>query len=309
MTEQNHIPVLLNESLEALSIKKTGIYLDATFGRGGHSEAILAKLEENGRLFAIDRDPDAILAAKILEARDQRFAIWQGNFSEIARAKRELKIEGGFDGILFDLGVSSCQLDDASRGFSFRFDGPLDMRMNNQAGISAAEWVNSASAEEMADVFWRYGEERRSRIIAKAIVKEREAHPFETTAHFVKVIESVMPPQHILKKHPATRVFQAVRIHVNNELESIKEALSNAKELLNPMGRLVVISFHSLEDRLVKIFFKSLSEVEVMPRGLPPASGNEPGFRMPIKKCLASKGEMKENPRSRSAVMRILEKK
>ncbi len=308
MTNQ-HIPVFLQEALDALQITPGGFYLDGTFGRGGHSRAILEALDSDAQLLAIDRDPSAIAVAKELVAQDSRFKIWAGNFSDMDKAIEQCMSFNGCDGILLDLGVSSCQIDDPERGFSFRFDGPLDMRMDNTQGQSAAQWLAEASYEEMVDVFWRYGEERKSRQVARAILRAREEGSIETTGKLVSIIESVMPPKYKLKKHPSTRVFQAIRIHINQELASVELALKKASALLKEGGRLVVISFHSLEDRIVKQYFRGLTQEKEMPRGLPIPNESTVQFKLPIKKIKPTKAEEERNPRARSAVMRILEKK
>lgn len=249
-----HISVLMEETIDALDIKPDGIYIDGTFGRGGHSGEILKKLGENGRLQAIDRDPQAIKAAQRF-ADDARFSIAHNTFSEIKLVAEEADLIGKVDGILLDIGVSSPQLDDAERGFSFMKDGPLDMRMNPSAGRSAAEWLAVADLEEITWVIKTYGEEKFGRRIAHKILETRVHTPITSTAQLAKLIDEAVPVKD-KHKHPATRAFQAIRIYINSELEEITTALSASLEVLKPGGRLVVISFHSLEDRIVKQFIK-----------------------------------------------------
>ncbi len=299
-----HYSVLLNESIELLNIKPDGVYVDGTFGRGGHSRAILAQLGEAGRLIAFDKDPEAIAyAAKSIG--DSRFQIIHGSFAQL---KDVLAGQGlsGVDGILLDLGVSSPQLDTPERGFSFRFDAPLDMRMDNSSGISAAQWLNSAEECEIADVLWRYGEEKFSRRIAREIINQRQTKPLTTTSELANLVAKIMPFRE-KGQHPATRTFQGLRIKVNNELGDLESFLQTAGDLLNEQGRIVVISFHSLEDRIVKTSFATLASGENLPKWVL-ANPKESDFRVIARKVKAGIGELGENIRSRSAIMRTLER-
>lgn len=304
-----HVSVLLQESIEALAIRPDGIYLDATFGRGGHSRAILAQLNANGRLYALDRDPTAIEAAQAF-ADDPRFTIIHTPFSRLAEVLDEQQLRGKLDGILFDLGVSSPQLDDAERGFSFMREGPLDMRMDTSGGETAAEFLQRASADEIAFVLREYGEERFAWRIAQAIVAQRDEQPLQTTKQLADLIDAAVPfkDKH---KHPATRSFQGIRIHVNGELQEIEEALSAAVAGLKPQGRLAVISFHSLEDRLVKRFMRAQSKGKAIPAGLPLRDDQiDRGqtVRLIGKAHKPSAEEIRANPRARSSVLRVAER-
>ena len=299
-----HYSVLLQESIELLNIKPDGVYIDGTFGRGGHSRVILEKLGANGKLIAFDKDPEAVEYAK-QNFIDSRFKIIHASFASITKQLVDLGINQ-IDGILLDLGVSSPQLDNAERGFSFRHDAPLDMRMDNSKGITAAEWLLTASEEEMADVFWRYGEERFSRRIAKAIVRERETKILATTTELAKLVEAQIPYKE-RGKNPATRVFQAIRIQVNNELGDLEQILTDAPQMLALNGRFVVISFHSLEDRLVKTAFNEFATADKLPKWAM-VTGEEAEFGVIAKKVRASMAEIDENSRSRSAVLRCLER-
>jgi len=317
-----HHTVLLDEAVDALNIRPDGIYVDATFGRGGHSRKILQGLSDRGRLVVIDRDPQALVSARKLAAQDPRVRVQAGPFDQldrlIAAALSEEENHNGIDevtgkgpievdGILFDLGVSSPQLDDARRGFSFMKPGPLDMRMDNQSGQSAADWLAEASEDEMAQVFWRYGEEKNARRMARAISEYRQQQPLTETQQLAEIAASVNRKYE--KKHPATRVFQAIRIHVNRELEQIEKTLPKAVAALKKGGRLVVISFHSLEDRLIKRFFKEKSSTGKVNRRMPVAvNEKEPELRLIGKATKASAAEVARNPRSRSAIMRVAEK-
>lgn len=307
--EFNHITVMLNEAIEALVTDPDGFYIDGTFGRGGHSSLILSKLSDKGRLLAIDKDPMAIAEAHRRFGDDPRFSIEHGAFSEIESFVTKRDLVGQVTGVLLDLGVSSPQLDDPSRGFSFQYDGPLDMRMNTTSGESAAEWINRASESEIADVLFHYGEERFSRRMAKAIVAERQKSPIITTARLASIITDANPRWE-KGKNPATRAFQGIRIHINRELEEIETCLDQTLELLALQGRMVVISFHSLEDRIVKRFIRRhVKGDEHLPSGVPftQAMLNQrlKGLGKAIK---ASAAEVDANPRSRSAVMRVAEK-
>ena len=306
----NHITVLLDEAVEALAVRPDGCYLDGTFGRGGHSRLILQKLGPQGRLLGFDKDPQAIATGQALAAEDGRFLIVQRSFAEMGAEVAERGLAGKVSGVLLDLGVSSPQLDDPQRGFSFMNDGPLDMRMDPSQGVSAAEFVNTATREEIARVFKEYGEERHAWRMAGAVVDRRESKPFERTADLAEVLK-VANPAWEKGKNPATRTFQGLRIHVNNELGDLEAGLEAALESLEIGGRLVVISFHSLEDRIVKQFMRKLvkGESDNLPRDLPIQHvAFVPKIKIHGKALTASDKELKANPRSRSAVMRVAEK-
>jgi 16S rRNA (cytosine1402-N4)-methyltransferase len=309
MTEcQGHETVLLHPAVDALVTDRAGFYVDGTFGRGGHSRLILEELGQNGRLLATDHDPEAIRVGRELMQQDSRFEIRQCSFSDIDTVVNELGFDGKVSGILLDLGVSSPQLDDAGRGFSFTHDGPLDMRMNPDQGQSAAEWIASASEEDIANVIYEFGEERYSRRIARAIVRERALQPITRTLQLAEIVKQANPAWE-KHKHPATRAFQAIRIFINRELESLDRLLNKAVSLLAPGGRLVIISFHSLEDRLVKQFIQRQSKGDDFPRDLPVMmSAIKPALIKIGKAIKASATEVEQNPRARSAVMRIAEK-
>ncbi len=304
-----HIPVLLPQAIQGLAIKASGIYVDATFGRGGHSQAILKCLGSNGRLIALDQDPAAIcVAAEIGITEDPRFCVEHANFSELMAVLQRLGISEKIDGILFDLGVSSPQLDNPERGFSFMQDGPLDMRMNPQQKLDAATWLNTASEKEIADVIYEYGEERFSRRIAKAIVYDRKTTPFTRTKALAEMIARVIPKKE-KHKHPATRTFQAIRIFINRELDVLQQALTQSTDVLAPNGRLCVISFHSLEDRIVKQFIQRESVGEELPAGLPIQNRDKLCRLRKIGRPISpSPQEINDNPRARSARLRIAEK-
>ena len=304
-----HETVLLHEAVEALNIKEDGVYIDATFGRGGHSAEIIKQLGSKGRLLLIDKDPLAIAFAKEKYKEDGRVFVWQGSFKNFPDALKDAGL-GKADGLLLDLGVSSPQLDDASRGFSFMRDGELDMRMNPDADESAAQWLARAAEEEIANVIYQYGDERFSRRIAKTIVEKRAETPISTTLQLAEIIASCIPMKIQRKeqgKHPATRSFQAIRIFINRELDDLHECLDNSKEYLATKGRLVVISFHSLEDRIVKRFLKAESSAPKIPRGLPIMDDAlfVPTYKVIAKPVKPSKNEVEVNVRSRSAIMRI----
>jgi 16S rRNA (cytosine1402-N4)-methyltransferase len=308
-TKDLHISVLLDEAITALAIKPSGCYIDCTFGRGGHSELILQNLDEKGRLIAIDRDLRAIAAAEKF-AQDPRFVIEHQGFAELKAVADKYQVTGKVDGILLDLGVSSPQLDEAERGFSFMNDGPLDMRMDTTKGQTAAQWLASADVEDICWVLRTFGEEKHAWRIANAIVDNREEQPLTRTAQLAKLIKQVAPQREI-KKHPATRSFQAIRIYINSELEQIEKVLSASLEVLAPHGRLVVISFHSLEDRLVKQFMKKHSQGKRVPRGLPVTEAElNKGKKLALigRKLKPSQDEVKQNVRSRSSVMRVAER-
>jgi len=292
-----HRPVMLNEALTGLDVRAGGIYLDCTFGRGGHSAAILEALGGSGALHALDQDSEAITHAREHFAAHANFHIHHANFSQLRAVSEGVDIAGRIDGILMDLGVSSPQFDDARRGFSFSKDGPLDMRMNPQAGESAAQWLARATDTDIADVLYQYGEERNSRRIARRIVEARAVEPLATTAQLAALIAAVPGPRsrHI---HPATRSFQAIRIYINRELDVLPAALEQAVEVLAPGGRLAVISFHSLEDRIVKRFMRDAQA---------DAATGQTRLRK-IGRHFPGDAESASNPRARSAVLRVVEK-
>ena len=290
-----HIPVLAEEVVEWLALKPNGTYVDATYGRGGHSALILERLSAQGRLLAFDHDPAAAQAADDRFGKEGRFEFVRASFSQLATELNERDLVGSIDGLLLDVGVSSPQLDDPSRGFSFMHDGPLDMRMNPDAGRSAAEWVNTASERDIADVIYQYGEERFSRRIARAIVERRRKQTFTTTADLAEVIARAVPRRE-RRIHPATRSFQALRILVNRELEELRAALDTSLDVLAPGGRLLVISFHSLEDRIVKRFMRDESRAE------------SPQLRIAARLIRAQPEEARRNPRARSARLRVAER-
>ena len=303
-----HVPVLLDAVLEALDVHGDGQYLDGTFGRGGHAAAILERLDEAGRLLMIDRDPEAAAAAKERFGEDPRVRIEQGNFADMQAIAVQACLDGGFDGILLDLGVSSPQLDDPARGFSFMADGPLDMRMDTSRGQTAADWVNSASETEIARVIRRYGEERFARRVSRAIVAARTEARIDRTGQLAEIIANAVPRREP-RKHPATRAFQAIRIHINRELDAVALGLDAALGLLAPGGRLCVISFHSLEDRMVKRFIRRHSQEDEAWRGLPTMpDAARPTLRPLGKARRAEPAEVRANPRSRSAVLRAAER-
>lgn len=305
-----HITVLLDEAVEGLAVRASGCYLDGTFGRGGHSRLILEKLGSDGRLLGFDKDPLAIATGNALAAEDGRFVVVQRSFAELGDELAQRGLDGKVSGILLDLGVSSPQLDDAARGFSFMQDGPLDMRMNPDAGVSAAQFIASAAEEEIARVFKEYGEERFAKRMARAVVLRRAEQPFERTADLAQVL-TVANPAWEKGKNPATRAFQGLRIYINNELGDLETGLDAALEGLEVGGRLVVISFHSLEDRIVKLFMRkhAKGEMDKLPRDLPIIpKAFEPRLKLIGKPVFASEAELAANPRSRSAVMRIAEK-
>jgi 16S rRNA (cytosine1402-N4)-methyltransferase len=306
--QADHTPVLLLQALAALAVKADGAYLDATFGRGGHAAAILEKLLAAGSLVCIDRDPAAVAAARAAFGADPRVAIFLAPFSALAACADQVRPGLQFDGILFDLGVSSPQLDDATRGFSFMHDGPLDMRMSSGAGRSAAEVVNGLSAGELTRIFRDFGEERYAAKIARAIVADRATAPFERTLQLAEMIARVAPSRE-RHKHPATRVFQALRIHVNDELGELELALDAALARLRPAGRLAVISFHSLEDRIVKQFMRRHALADPMYAGLPQIPEHaRPKLRLVGKPVVADDAETAANPRARSARLRVAER-
>ena len=307
MGDYQHQPVLLEEVVEAFNIRPDGKYLDGTFGRGGHSQAILACLSPKGCLFALDRDPEAVSAGKELLGNDPRFFIVQGNYAEMKRYVRDWGVEEGLDGILLDLGVSSPQLDNPERGFSFMGDGPLDMRMNPLQGVSAKEWLAEAPERELTRVFWEFGEERYARRIARSIVMARQQQRLETTGQLARLIEKTIGRRE-QNKHPATRCFQAIRIYINNELAHLAQGLEAGIESLRPGGRLVVISFHSLEDRLVKRTIREAVRPGQVRRNIPAHPDLKPVLKQINKAIRSSAKELSVNPRARSAIMRVAEK-
>jgi 16S rRNA (cytosine1402-N4)-methyltransferase len=299
---------MLHPAVDALVTDRAGFYVDGTFGRGGHSRLILERLDDDGRLLATDHDPEAIAVGMQLMQDDSRFEIFRGSFADVDVRISELGFTNRVAGILLDLGVSSPQLDDAGRGFSFTNDGPLDMRMDPDRGYSAAEWIASASEEEIANVIYEFGEERYSRRIAKAIVRERAVSPITRTLQLAEIVK-IANPAWEKHKHPATRAFQAIRIFINRELESLETLLVKALNLLAPGGRLVIISFHSLEDRIVKQFIQRQSKGDDFPRDLPVMTSAKKPLLVKMGKAIkASDEEISQNPRSRSAVMRVAEK-
>lgn len=305
--QQAHETVLLNEAVELLITDSEGVYVDATFGRGGHSAAILEKLSSKARLLAIDKDLEAVNVAKDRFANEERFSIAQGSFADI---KEHLLTIGGVKvaGVLADLGVSSPQLDNAERGFSFMNDGPLDMRMDTSRGLSAAQWLVEVDEQEMVQVFRDYGEEKFAKRIAKAIKDELAGGVIDTTGKLSKIVSDANPSWE-KHKHPATRVFQAIRIKVNNELGDLETLLEDASDCLAVGGRLVVISFHSLEDRIVKRFMRDKAKGDAPPPGVPVFEKDiVRGFKLVGKAIKPGKNEVDTNVRARSAVMRVLEK-
>jgi len=303
-----HIPVLLDEAVSGLVTTADGIYVDATFGRGSHSQAILNQLGPHGRLIAFDKDLEAVAYAKQVFSHDKRFLIFHCSFAQMQASLDTLQVFGKVNGILFDLGVSSPQIDDPKRGFSFTREGRLDMRMDTTKGLDAMTWIATVREEDLADVLWKYGEEKFSRRIARAIVNARQEQPIETTTQLGEIIKFAMPGiSH--DKHPATRSFQAIRIAINQELTELESALDQALEALIIGGRLALISFHSLEDRMVKQFIRHHEKGEDLPRGLPVKGVHFNSRLKAIGKPI--KPGMKEtnlNPRARSAILRIAEK-
>jgi 16S rRNA (cytosine1402-N4)-methyltransferase len=303
-----HTPVLLAEVLAGLEVRVDGRYCDATFGRGGHTAAILAALGPAGRVFAIDRDPEAIAAGRERFAAEPRLTLIRGSFVQLEQLVRAAGLAGELHGVLLDLGVSSPQFDEARRGFSFMQDGPLDMRMDNESGQSAAQWLARASEREIADVLFKLGEEKFSRRIARAIVATRAATPLVTTRQLADLVAGAVPTREP-GKHPATRAFQAIRIHVNGELDAVAAVLPQAVSLLAPGGRLCVISFHSLEDRLVKRFMRRESHGDPVYAELPVVPPHaRPRLRLVGGATLPTAAEVERNVRARSAVLRVAER-
>ncbi|ASK27577.1 16S rRNA (cytosine(1402)-N(4))-methyltransferase RsmH [Neisseria chenwenguii] len=303
-----HVTVLLNEAVDALNIREDGIYVDGTFGRGGHSRLILSKLGSEGRLVVFDKDPQAVAVAQELAAQDKRVSVVHDGFATFQTALDGLGI-GEIDGALFDLGISSPQIDEAARGFSFRFDAPLDMRMDTTRGISAAEWIAVAGEQELHEVIKNYGEERFSRRIARAIVAQREESPIDTTSKLAQLVAQNVRTRE-RGQDPATRTFQAVRIFINRELEEVEAVLPQVAGRLKTGGRLAVIAFHSLEDRIVKQFMKKHSQHKPLPRwaAVKEADLPQPPLKLIGKAVRPSETETAENPRARSAVLRVAER-
>lgn len=301
-----HATVLLNEAVDALCVRPDGLYVDGTFGRGGHSRLILQRLGERGRLIALDKDPAAIAAGRAIG--DARFSLVYGGFGNLAQVLREQGVSR-VDGVLLDLGVSSPQLDDEQRGFSFRFDAPLDMRMDTGQGQTAAEWLAAADEGELAEVIHDYGEERFARQIARAIVAARQERAILTTRQLVDVVARCVRTREP-GKNPATRTFQAIRIHLNRELEELESVLPQCVVHLTTGGRLVVISFHSLEDRIVKRFMRDMAQGDRLPKNLPIRAAEVPRGKLRVvgKPVHAAQAEVAANPRARSAVMRVAER-
>ncbi len=304
-----HLSVMPQEVVDALVLASDGIYIDCTFGRGGHSQEILRSLGASGKLLAIDKDVDAVNSqvAKMLIA-DSRFDLQHDDFATLRASVTQRDWAGKVSGILMDLGVSSPQLDDATRGFSFLKDADLDMRMNRSHGMTAAEWIADVTEQDLVDVLKNLGEEKFARRIAKAVVEMRQTHPLQSTLQLAELIEKTVPTRE-KNKHPATRSFQAIRIHINRELEQLREALAQAVDVLKPKGRLVVISFHSLEDRIVKRFIRDESIGGRFPQGMPVSDAAFSPRLIKIGKMLKpSAAEIKRNPRARSAVLRVAER-
>ncbi len=301
-----HRPILVAAVADALCTDPSGVYVDATFGRGGHTRAMLDRLDARARILAIDRDPAAVSVAAELARQDARVLVRRGRMSEIARHVHDAQLSDVV-GVLMDLGVSSPQIDDPMRGMSFRGDGPLDMRMDPDHGVSASAWINSASEEELGIVFRELGEERHARRIARAIVERREESPIERTADLAAIVARAQPRPDP-HKHAATRVFQAIRIHINDELDEVRVGLDAAFALLRGGGRIAVLSFHSLEDRIVKRAFRRWASGEELPRRLPVPGRPVAAGRLVVRAQRASAAEVAVNPRARSALLRVVEK-
>jgi len=307
-SDYEHQAVLLEEAVNALDIKADGVYVDATFGRGGHSKAILDCLNDNGRLLAFDQDPHAVSYGRRLFNKEKRIELIHCNFRQVANMVAERGLEKKVDGVLMDLGVSSPQLDDSARGFSFSRSGPLDMRMNTEEGESAMQWLSRVSLDELTHVLRKYGEEKSARRIAQAIIDCRNDMEIADTRQLAEIIVNAVPGYE-KHKHPATRSFQAIRIFINEELQALEEGLQAAVSVLAVAGRLAVISFHSLEDRIVKRFMRNISNPPAMPAGLPVMSTDiVVPYRLVGKPCVPGEEEIKSNPRARSARLRVLER-
>ena len=309
MSDFSHQAVLLEEALESLNIRPAGVYIDATFGRGGHSRAILEKLNEEGRLIAFDQDLEAVAYAEQAFADEPRLTIEHCNFNQVADVVARYGLTKKIDGVLMDLGVSSPQLDDAERGFSFLRSGPLDMRMDTTQGESAAQWLSKVKYGDLVYVLRKYGEEKFAKRIAAAIVDRREESEITETGDLAEIISTAIPVKE-KHKHPATRSFQAIRIYINKELQAIEEGLEAVVSTLAIGGRLSVISFHSLEDRIVKRFMRDISSRPKLPAGLPVMEVDiEVPFQLVAKPVIAGEKELAANPRSRSARLRVLERR
>ena len=306
MTSNHHQSVMFTESIDALNIKTGGIYIDATFGRGGHTQGILNKLDKSGSVIAFDQDIHAVEFAKE-NFNDERLTVIHSAFTHMGEILSERNLSGKIDGILMDLGVSSPQLDNADRGFSFNTDGPLDMRMDQTSGISAAQWLENADAVEIANVIYEFGEEKKSRHIASAIKRYQQDKAITTTLQLANIIAGVVRTKK--NKHPATRSFQAIRIFINQELKQLAETLDQSINLLAPKGQLSIISFHSIEDRIVKQFIQKHSKQKQLPKGLPVMNIElEQTLFKNLGKQFASKDEVKNNKRSRSAILRVAQR-
>lgn len=309
MSDFNHQPVLLEEALESLNIRPAGVYIDATFGRGGHSRAILQKLNEEGRVIALDQDLEAVAYAEQAFADEPRLTIEHCNFNQVADVVARYGLTKKIDGVLMDLGVSSPQLDDAERGFSFLRSGPLDMRMDTSQGESAAQWLSKVKYGDLVYALRKYGEEKFAKRIAAAIVDRRDEREITETGDLAEIISNAIPVKE-KHKHPATRSFQAIRICINKELQAIEEGLEGVVSTLSIGGRLSVISFHSLEDRIVKRFMRNISSRPKLPAGLPVMEADiEVPFQLVAKPIVAGAEELAVNPRSRSARLRVLERR
>jgi len=303
-----HQTVLLNEAVAALNLKASGNYIDGTFGRGGHSKKILEQLGENAHLFVVDKDPSAIKVAELLKKEDSRLRIMHGSFSEIKNLVSDVSLLGKIDGVLLDLGLSSPQLDEGERGFSFMRNGPLDMRMNNASGVSAKDWLTKVSEQDLALVIKEYGEERFSKRIARAIVEARNESVIDSTKQLADIVSKAIPAWE-KHKHPATRTFQAIRIFINEELDDLQKVLNEVLDVLGTGGRVVVISFHSLEDRIVKTWMNRMAKGDDVPSYIPLSNEQlNKKVRLIGKAIKPSDKEIENNPRARSAIMRIAEK-
>lgn len=306
--ESLHDTVLLQQAIKSLIVDRDGAYFDCTYGRGGHSRGILEQLGRHGRLIAIDQDPEALASAASLEKLDSRFSATQGNFNKLSEIAGHYNVSGQASGVIYDLGVSSPQLDNPTRGFSFMHDGPLDMRMDPQSGQSASTWINHARETEIATVLKEYGEERFARRMARAIVQAREEQPITRTARLAEIVKQANPAWE-RDKHPATRSFQAIRIFINRELDVLSQSLNQALDVMRVGGHLVVISFHSLEDKIVKKFITLQTKGDNFPRGVPVTQKElNPRLKAIGKAVRADPAEIMRNPRSRSAIMRVAEK-
>ena len=303
-----HIPVMLEQSINGMNVQKKGIYIDATYGFGGHSNKILSLLDDEGRLFAVDKDINSIKVAEKASLDDKRFSLKHGCFSSLSDYSKEWGIYGAVNGILFDLGVSSYHLDNPDRGFSFKNKGLIDMRFDQSCGKSAREWITNVDEKTLSNIIWKYGDERYSKRIAKEIIFERKKEQISSTDQLAKIINKAIPKNE-KNKNNATRTFQAIRIFINNELEVLKDALHNSYNILAPKGRLVLITYHSLEDRVIKDFLKHTDKNLSTPRNLPIKSEFlTKMYELVSKSIKPEEGEIAANPRARSAKLNILEK-